>query len=629
MSRITGGLASVLDHRAMAAVHGPIGWSRRNGLFFALVALVIYFSVSSEFFLTTSNLRVILLNVAIVGIVAVPGAMLVLAGYVDLSVGSMAVLSAVLFGKLFEAGASVGVCFLLAIAAGAAWGLIQGFLVTYLGFSAIVVSLGGLAALRGLALYVSDAFVVQGFGDLVTDLGNAVWWGLPIPVWILLATFLVGGYVWFITPVGRHLTAIGANKPAAHALGINVRRMPLLLYVASGIAASVGGLILMSQLDAASMSIGQGLELDVLTAILLGGVSFVGGRGSLFGVLIGVLFIGVIQNGLLLIDVSAYLYQVCVGAALVAAAGLDVLYQRLDRIIKEPPEARDGVDDVTGMDVVVDLDGRGAELDAPRGEVVLEARHLEKHFGAVQAVRDVSFELRKGEVAALVGDNGAGKTTIVNMLSGVHHPDHGDIIVEGARHTFDSPAAARRAGVETVFQGLALIPTLDIAANVFIRRELFRGGRALRWLRIMDRPRMRREVREGFTRLRLSLPVSTTKVEGLSGGQRQAVAIARAVLWGNQIVLLDEPAAALGVRQTEVVLSFVEQLKQHGVAVVLISHNMQHVLRVADRIIIMRLGQKAYDGPRSAVDAEDLILMITGARDAPRGAGDVEKTRVG
>jgi D-xylose transport system ATP-binding protein len=250
---------------------------------------------------------------------------------------------------------------------------------------------------------------------------------------------------------------------------------------------------------------------------------------------------------------------------------------------------------------------------APGDRPVLEVRHLSKHYGAVRALHDVSLELRRGEIVGLVGDNGAGKSTLVNIIAGAVRPDTGEILLDGVAHAFETPAHARAAGVETVFQYLSIIPTLDIAENVFLNRELYRPGIRSR-LRIMDRARMRREVTQGFERLGLQLPASTTKVGALSGGQRQAVAIARAVLWGQKIVLLDEPAAALGVKQTEILLRFIERLKQESVGVIFISHNMQQVMRVADRVVVMRLGQKAYDGPTAGKTASDIVALITGVR---------------
>lgn len=313
------------------AVDQTVAWCRRNGIFFAFLLLILVFSLINTRFATASNLKVILLQASVVGLIAVPGAMLILSGYVDLSVGSVAVLSSVMFGHLADNGMSVGLSVAVAVIAALAWGIGNGVLIAYLGFSAIIVTLGGLAAARGVAEFLSEGTTTFSFGATFGQLGNGEFIGISVPVWILVCAFLIGAYFWYQAPYGRHMTAIGADKTAAHSLGLAVRGIPFALYAASGVAAALGGLILTSQLDAASLSIGNGLELQVLTAILLGGVSFVGGRGSLFGVLIGVLFIAVLQNGLIVVNVGLFVVGIALGGALVFAAGLDVLYQRLDR----------------------------------------------------------------------------------------------------------------------------------------------------------------------------------------------------------------------------------------------------------------------------------------------------------
>jgi ribose transport system permease protein len=313
-------------------VRGIVGWAQRNGLLFALILLVIFFATQSPRYLTTSNLHVVLLQVAVVGIVAVPGAMLIMAGYVDLAIGSIAVLASVVLGELMAIGWGALPAAIAALAAGLGWGLATGYLVAYLGFSPVVVTLGGLAGARGVAEILSKGITKYGFGPGFAELGNGEYLGIDTPVWLFLAVFLFGSYVWYQTPLGRHVIAIGAERTAAHSLGVATRRIPFLLYGASGLAAALGGLIVTSQLDASSLSIGINLELSVLSAILLGGVSFTGGRGSLFGVLIGVLFIGALDNGLVQMNVGPYYQRAAVGLALVLAAALDVLYQRLDRI---------------------------------------------------------------------------------------------------------------------------------------------------------------------------------------------------------------------------------------------------------------------------------------------------------
>ena len=316
----------------MANLRPVLEWMQKRGLFFALLILVVFFWATSDRFMTASNIAVILQQVAVNGLVAIPGAMLILSGYVDLSIGSIAVLSAVVFGEAMAAKMGLGPSIALGIAAGTAWGVFNGYLIAYLEFSPIIVTLGGLAGARGLSQLITKGFTQFGFGDLFAQLGNGKLFSIPVPVLIYAAAFIIGAHIWYQTPFGRHMAAIGSARDAARALGIKAKLIPFWLYVASGFASAVGGLIVTSELDGASVSLGLGMELDVLTGILLGGVAFTGGRGSLFGVLFGTVFIGALSNGLIQINVSPYFQQVAVGIALVLAAGLDVLHQRLDRI---------------------------------------------------------------------------------------------------------------------------------------------------------------------------------------------------------------------------------------------------------------------------------------------------------
>ncbi len=326
-------------------VAGRLAAYQSGGLFVALIFLGIFFTAQSGNFLTKSNLLVVLLQVSIVGIVAVPGSMLVLSGYVDLSVGSVSVLAVAVFGHMVKINhQSIAVGIIVALAAGVGWGLMNGFLISYLDFSPIVVTLGGYAGARGAAEAITHDTTQFGFGSSFAELGNGTLLGIPDPGVIFLFLFLAGAYVWYIMPVGRHMTSIGADKNSARALGVSVRKIPFVLYTASGLAAAAGGLIFCSQLDAASISIGIGLELQVLTAILLGGVAFSGGRGSLWGVLFGVFFVGILDNGLVLMNVGPYYANLAVGCVLVFAASADAFYRRLERMpvrIDETKEKRD------------------------------------------------------------------------------------------------------------------------------------------------------------------------------------------------------------------------------------------------------------------------------------------------
>ncbi|MEV6280814.1 ATP-binding cassette domain-containing protein [Nocardia sp. NPDC051832] len=249
---------------------------------------------------------------------------------------------------------------------------------------------------------------------------------------------------------------------------------------------------------------------------------------------------------------------------------------------------------------------------ATGGAVALEARGLIKRYGGVEALRGASFQVCAGEVVALIGDNGAGKSTLVKSLSGAEQPDGGTILLDGKPVVLNTPTAARKLGIETVYQDLAVAPDLDPAANLFLGRELVRRGIAGK-LGMLDKAAMRSQAVEHFQRLGVTLQRADVPIGSLSGGQRQSVAVARAVLWASKVVFMDEPTAALGVVQRERVLDVIRRVRDEGIAVVLISHNMPEVLAVADRIEVLRLGRRVARFTAAEATLEHLVAAMTGA----------------
>jgi fructose transport system ATP-binding protein len=251
---------------------------------------------------------------------------------------------------------------------------------------------------------------------------------------------------------------------------------------------------------------------------------------------------------------------------------------------------------------------------------VLEARGLIKRYGRVTALDAADFDLYPGEILAVIGDNGAGKTSLIKALTGAIVPDAGEIRLAGATVRFSSPQDARKAGIETVYQDLALSPALSIADNLFLGRELRRQGFAGSFLRMLDRARMRVEARRALIELGLTTVQNINQpVETLSGGQRQGVAVARAAAFGSRIVIMDEPTAALGVKEGRRVLDLILDVRRRGLPIVLISHNMPHVFEIADRIHIHRLGRRlAVVDPRRCTMSE-VVAMMTGAMPPPTG----------
>jgi len=250
---------------------------------------------------------------------------------------------------------------------------------------------------------------------------------------------------------------------------------------------------------------------------------------------------------------------------------------------------------------------------------LFEARDITKRYGHVEALRGADFSLEAGEVVALIGDNGAGKSTLVKCLSGVETPDSGTLLLRGEPITLTSPQQARARGIETVYQDLALAPELGPAENAFIGRELLRPG-LLGRLGVLDKKGMRARAAAAFTSLGTDVKDLDAPVAALSGGQRQSVAICRAVMWASGIVFMDEPTAALGVRQTRNVLDLVRRVADGGVGGVLITHNKADVQQVADRVEVLRLGRRVARLSADECDVEHLVAAMTGGLDEREGA---------
>ena len=243
---------------------------------------------------------------------------------------------------------------------------------------------------------------------------------------------------------------------------------------------------------------------------------------------------------------------------------------------------------------------------------LLEARAVAKHFGRVVALSEANFELRDAEVHAIVGDNGAGKSTLIKIVSGVFQPDAGELALDGRRVEIGSPREARTLGIETVYQDLALADHLDAAANLFLGREELLPP-PLSWFGFLDKKAMKRRAEEEMRHLKIGMKSVEQPVLSLSGGQRQAVAAARAIAWGTRIVIMDEPTAALGVRESAMVLELIKEVRSHGIAVLMISHNLPEVFAVADRITILRLGRTITTLSREETTLEAIVGMMTGA----------------
>jgi fructose transport system ATP-binding protein len=264
------------------------------------------------------------------------------------------------------------------------------------------------------------------------------------------------------------------------------------------------------------------------------------------------------------------------------------------------------------------VDQEGSGVTAGEAQPILQARDLVKHFGQVVALDHADFDLRRGEILGVIGDNGAGKSTMIKVLNGAIIADQGEVLLEGKPVHFRSPIEAREAGIETVYQNLALSPALSIVDNLFLGRERRKSGLLGQYFRLLDLASMQKEAREHLNALGLlTIQNINQAVETLSGGQRQGVAVARAAAFGSRVIIMDEPTAALGVKESRKVLELMLEVKRRGLPIVLISHNMPQIFEVADRIHIHRLGRRIAVIDPKKYSMSDAVAIMTGAMNPP------------
>ena len=603
-------------------VTAPVRWIRhrgltdvaiRYGLIAALVVMAAFLALTRDKFLTVTNIQTMLLTSAVSIIIAVPLGMLLQTGGVDFSVGSALGLAVVLGGRFMDdfGWHPLLACAVVVMLLGFV-GMVNGTLCARWHLSPVVVTIGMLFLLRGLAYVITGSEIRRFFGRGFSYLGRSrtVLFDIPAPVLVAAIWSGVLLVLWYRTRWGRHAHACGAGEEAAIAAGINVTRSRLGLYVLVSVGAGIGGLIQLSRLDSAPAVTGQNLELEVLTAVLLAGVAFMGGHGSAANIITGVLFLTVLGNGLIQYRVDTNWSRVVEGAVLVSSAGFQVAIVRAAKRRRPQRAESDAIDEAQAP---ASVGPRSARAE-PRGEPILEVDGATKQFGPVVALDGVSFGVHPGEVVALLGDNGAGKSTLVKALTGVHSLDEGSVLVHGSEVELHSPLEAQALGIEAVHQGLGVVGLYDASENLFLGREplvpnVF--GRSIGWI---DKRHMRSETAAELKKLRVRIPDLRTPVASLSGGQRRSVEVARAGRWAQSIVLLDEPTAALGVEQSAQVLRLIRDLAEAGTAVLLVTHDMPQVLEVCDRVVVLRRGRVvAVETVDQAMSVEKLVGLITGA----------------
>jgi ribose/xylose/arabinose/galactoside ABC-type transport system permease subunit/ABC-type branched-subunit amino acid transport system ATPase component len=582
------------------------------GIIIPLVAFSLFVGIREPVFFKSENLINIAGEVAFIGIIACVMTYVLVSGGIDLSVGSVLGLSGTLTALCLVNSIPVPIAVLIGFLTGTFCGLLNGLAVVFLRIPPVIVTLGTLYAARGVVLLVTEGRPLYPLPESFKNIGQRDIANLPLQVWILILIVILTHLVLTRTRYGLWIRAMGGNRESARLSGLPVRRLEVSVYVLSGMAAGLVGILLTAWLSAAYAQTGRTWELLVIASVIIGGTSLFGGIGTVIGSLVGATIIRVLSNALVILGVSAYWQEVCIGIIIIAAVAVDAHSRRLKKK-HLARSARAGPGDRTGrkLDLKILLNQEEETTPVPAsGESdtgpILELNGISKYFGHVRALEDVSLELKRGEVLALVGDNGAGKSTLIKIASGALNPDHGTIRVNGQQVDIQNPHDADKAGIATVYQDLALVDCLDVGANLFLGHEPSAGV-------MLRRGEMRRQTVRILEALCINLPSPRVAAGDLSGGQRQALAIARALLQGNRIVIMDEPTAALGIEEQARVLELIRQLREKGCSIIMISHNLNHVFNVADRIAVLRGGSRAGTFNRAETSAETVIAAITGA----------------
>jgi ribose/xylose/arabinose/galactoside ABC-type transport system permease subunit/ABC-type branched-subunit amino acid transport system ATPase component len=580
--------------------------SGRIGLALVAVALVVLFSLLNQSFFAAENFIVIGVNSTSVLIAVLGTSALLIAGYVDLSIGSMMALIGIIVAKvavatqdpILAAGTGLGLGFLL--------GLLNGILVRRLSISPLIVTLAMLALYGGLAFVVSST-AVYGFPEALLELGRGKLFGVQYTVLIAIAVFIVGAFILTRTVTGLRIYAIGGDPRAAELCGVPVGRMIVGLYAANGLLIGLVAVLVAGRLGSITPTIGARFELDVLTAAILGGVAFSGGAGRPLGIAIGVATIGILNAGLIFVGLQSWWQSIAVGGMLLLALVADqtATALRLKRARSAPATLR-AAEAPTAAEPLADTPAARAQQLEP-AFAVAGAR---KSYGALTALEQASFSVGKGEIVCLLGDNGAGKSTLVKIISGAIRPDAGSMHLEGHQVHFRSPHEARQAGLETVYQDLALCPNLSISHNMMLGREQTR--RWLGFIPVRDDRQAAEQCRARLSALGVTLRDENVLVRALSGGQRQSIAIARALGQHVKLICLDEPTAALGVKQTAQVIDLIRSIAARGTGVILVTHDLSTVRALADRIVVLSLGRVVYDGPARHLSADQLWGLMAG-----------------
>ena len=592
---------------------GHLVQTRELGVFVPLLLVMVITGFINPVFWSSANMYNVSRDISFLLIMSLGVTIVMLGGGIDISVAMVGTLAGCVSGYMMVAfDFPVILAIICGLSSGLLCGFINGFIAAWMGVPSIITTLGMMFVSMGVALVMSSGRPIFPFPDEYVFLGQGRLFEIPVPVLISLILWLIMYILIHKSKLGFWMAALGGNEEAARRAGLDVLKLKWLGYIIASFYSSVAGILLSARLGVAQALLGFGMELKAIVATIIGGTSLFGGVATIPGTLAGGAIMGMMTDVLVILHISTYWQNIFIGVLIIVAVSFDTYRRRIKfipdftkRLIQK---------DVFSEKPDLNLIYKGAGISVNNlfkkeisNEPLLKLKGITKYFGYVHALDNVDLDINQGEIMALVGDNGAGKSTLVKIASGSLDYDQGNLELRGNKIKFKGPRDANSNGISMLYQDLSLVEPRDVAANLFLGKEPTHWG----WY--VDRKRMIEGSQLMLEGLRMKIPSPKTTVQYLSGGQRQGVAIARAVTQGASLLILDEPTAALGVQETKQVLSLIEELKNIGCTILIISHNLHHVFSIADRITVLRGGKKVGTWLKKETKADEIVSAITGA----------------
>lgn len=582
------------------------------------VLMIAIFIIIAPSFFSVSTAMNVLRQTSSLAICAIGMTMIILTGGIDLSVGAVIAFSGAVGAIAMQAVGGTGlnvalIGIICTVGSAMIFGAINGILIGVFQVSPFMATLATMAVARGITLKITSSSrvmvkepIYNFFGQKeLFKIGSA---GVPSVLLLMAVFYVIAFFILSRTTFGRRTYAAGGNAVTARASGIPVKKHVFWVYIMASVTYGFAAIVTVGRAMSAQPLAGTGFEFEVITAVVIGGISMTGGIGSLGGTLLGAMLVGVISTGLGMVDVPPFINYVVKGILIFAAVILDMYIGKLNvsRVTKsENADKKDAQKEAAEKEIHAN-NSSALNLIESSKQSVLALEHIVKTFPGVRALDDVSLEIKRGKVHALVGENGAGKSTLMKILSGVYQKDGGVVTIDGIPVEMNSPIDSKKLGISVIYQELALVPELSVTRNIFIGKEILNKTRIL-----IDMRKMTARAKELIGRFGLNINVNK-RTGNYTVGQMQMIEIAKAIESNAWLVVMDEPTASITEADKNKLFDIIRELKAQGMAVVYISHRMSEIFEIADEITVLRDGKNVITQNIEDVNESDLIKYMVG-----------------